>query len=260
MNNYWERRELKQREAIFNASYGSAQKELSKQYIRCLEATKRQMVDLYDEIQKATADGTLLVSDLYKYNRYYELMNSLNKELRVLGNSEVKITEKNLLDMYNITSKAVGSDLSFAIMDNPQAAQAVLDAVWCADGKHWSSRIWSNKADLQERLQNGLIDCVSRGASKDELVKRLMKDMNVGYNQANRIARTELTYVQNKATLDKYAQAGIDKYQYLATSDDRTDDRCSNLDGKIFLLSQAHTGENFPPMHANCRCTILAVL
>jgi hypothetical protein len=44
-------------------------------------------------------------------------------------------------------------------------------------------------------LEKGLVDCVTRGVSKDELVKTLMETFNVGYRKADRIARTELSYV-----------------------------------------------------------------
>jgi NAD+--asparagine ADP-ribosyltransferase len=70
-----------------------------------------------------------------------------------------------------------------------------MEAIWCQDGKHWSSRIWTNKSALQEKIKNGLVDCVARGVSKEELVKELMNDMNVGYYEAQRIARTELTFI-----------------------------------------------------------------
>jgi hypothetical protein len=43
-----------------------------------------------------------------------------------------------------------------------------------------------------------------------------MEDMNVGFHQADRIARTELAYIRNKSTLDRYAQMGEEKYEVLA--------------------------------------------
>jgi len=45
------------------------------------------------------------------------------------------------------------------------------------------------------RLEKGLIDCVSRGTSKDELVKTLMADFDIGFRSADRIARTELSHI-----------------------------------------------------------------
>jgi Phage Mu protein F like protein. len=50
-----------------------------------------------------------------------------------------------------------------------------------------------------------------------------------------------------QATAEAYTDAGIEKYQYVAVEDERTSDICQGLDGKIFLLSEAEVGVNFPP-------------
>lgn len=257
MSNYWLDREKDQ---LYKQHLISMEKELSKEYQRCLKSTKAQLSLLYDEILIAGADGSLLVSDLYKYNRYYDMINNLNKELTKLGSAEIKITEEKLLNMYNYTSKAVANSINFSSGVNPATAERAINALWCADGKHWSDRVWNNKKLLQERIQKGLIDCVSRGASKNELVEQLQNDMNVGFRDADRIARTELTYIQNQATLDKYNEAGIEKYTYLATEDGRTSKQCAAMNGKEFLLKDAKVGVNYPPLHPNCRCTVLAIL
>ena len=91
------------------------------------------------------------------------------------------------------------------------------------------------------------------------MITRLMKDMSSGYSQADRIARTELSYVQNQSTIDRYKQAGFTKYQYL-TADDCCSEICSEKDGEIFNIDEAVVGENIPPLHPNCRCSILAVI
>ena len=49
--------------------------------------------------------------------------------------------------------------------------------------------------EVQEIVQNGIIDCVAAGKPKEQMITRLMKDMSSGYSQADRIARTELSYV-----------------------------------------------------------------
>jgi hypothetical protein len=97
--------------------------------------------------------------------------------------------------MYAVTSSSVGESIGFSGEFSQKTAKEVINSIWCADGKHWSERIWHNKAQLQVALEKGLIDCVSRGVSKDELVKTLMETFNVGYRKADRIARTELSYV-----------------------------------------------------------------
>lgn len=258
--NYWQKRELEQRDLIFDKTLAEYEKELKKQYQQALKAVSRDIEQLYDELLASSADGTLLASDLYKYNRYFSLMKSLNKQLKALGGKEINITKQKLLDMYAITSSSVGKSIEFSGEFNQKAAKEVINSIWCADGKHWSDRIWQNKAQLQVALEKGLVDCVSRGVSKDELVKTLMETFNVGYRKADRIARTELSYVQNKAAMNKYIEAGIDEYEILSAHDERVCEKCKAMNGKRFKIKDMVVGENFPPFHANDRCTILGVV
>ena len=66
--------------------------------------------------------------------------------------------------------------------------------------------------------------------------------MKVGYNNAERLVRTELNFVQNKAAIDSIQTAGLEHYQFIAALDHRTCPRCGGIDGRI------------------CRCTIAATL
>lgn len=261
MSNYWAQR---QRDSIYNRQLKIAEEQLAREYIRCFEATSGKLKDLYDEIQIATGDGTLLISDLYKYNRYYELMNVLNSNLTKLGQKEIEIYEDNLKRMYLTNSQLIIDELGTykgsGVFVEDDAVKTAIDAIWCQDGKHWSNRIWTNKTALQERIKNGMVDCIARGVSKDELVKQLQKDMDVGFREADRIARTELTYIQNQSTYNKYKEAGIERYEFLAEIDERTSDICRETNGKIFRMSDAQVGVNYPPLHPNCRSTVLAVL
>ena len=257
---YWQKRELKQRELQYDRTLAQYEAELRKQYQQSLKAVSRDIEKLYDELLVSSADGTLLASDLYKYNRYFSLMKSLNKQLKALGGKEITITNQKLLDMYAITYSSVGKSINFSGEFNQKTAKEVINSIWCADGKHWSNRIWQNKAQLQVALEKGLVDCVSRGVSKDELVKTLMETFNVGYRKADRIARTELSYVQNKAAMNKYEEAGLDEYEILSAHDERTCEKCKAMNGKRFKIKDMVVGENFPPFHANDRCTILGVV
>lgn len=257
---YWQERELKQRELQYDMTLAQYEAELKMKYQQSLKAVSRDIEKLYDELLVSSADGTLLASDLYKYNRYFSLMKSLNKQLKALGGDEINITKQKLLDMYAITSSAVGKSIGFSGEFNQKAAREVINSIWCADGKHWSNRIWQNKAQLQVALEKGLIDCVSRGVSKDELVKTLIEQFNVGYRKADRIARTELSYVQNKAAMNKYEEAGLDEYEILSAHDERVCEKCKAMNGKRFKIKDMVVGENFPPFHANDRCAILGVV
>ena len=81
-----------------------------------------------------------------------------------------------------------------------------------------------------------------------------------GFYQADRLARTELCYIQNQATYDKFQEAGIKEYTVLDTSDDRCCADCQDKANKVYKLSEAQVGVNYPPFHSNCRCAVLAII
>lgn len=262
MNNlqYWQNRTLEQQDIAFNKIAGSMDKILAKEYKRCFDEITTQLLLLYDELLASTGDGTILISDYYKYNTYYESLSVINKNLQHLGELELKLTEQKLNQMYQTSSEITGKSINFSAEYNQHAAEHAVKGIWCSDGKHWSDRIWSNKAQLQELVQKGIVDCVVRGDSRTELTKTLMRDMKVGFAQADRLSRTELAYVQNQATYDKFLQAGIKKYMILDTGDDRECEDCEKKTGKVYEMKDAQVGVNWPPFHPHCRCTVLASL
>lgn len=258
-NKYWNEREQKAKTALFNKSKKEIEKELAKEYKETALKVRLLMSDLYTDIT-TNRRGEVLISDLYKYNRYYDLINNINKELLSLGQKEVKIYNQAFTDMYIANAEIIDKSLGVASKPDKKAAQRVIHTIWTDDGKSWSSRIWKNNALLVEKLENGLFDSVAAGASKDKLVKRIKEDFNVRFNEADRIVRTELSHIQNQSTLDRYNEAGINKYKYLAEIDERNCDICQKLDGQEFNLKDAEVGINFPPMHPGCRCTIIPVI
>ena len=271
-SNYWERRIQQQTDLLFDKTLIDTEKELKKKYKQALEDTLADIKDLWDKLQKESADGVIKPNDLYRYSRYFQVKNNLNERLKRLGLSEDKIYRRKFMNTYFDTQDMLSEYVAYLTkqpqmkstnsftMEQQNAAEKVLESIWCSDGKHWSDRIWSNKNKLQDRIEKGLMDCISRGVSKDELVKTLMDDFGKGFSDADRIARTELTYVQNQAAKDRYEAAGIKKYQYLAEIDSRTSNICKELNGKEFNFTDSSVGVNMPPMHTNCRSTIIPVV
>ena len=271
-SNYWERRIQQQTDLLFDKTLLDTEKELKKKYKQALEDTLADIKDLWDKLQKESADGVIRPNDLYRYNRYFQVKNNLNERLKRLGFSEDKIYRRKFMNTYFDTQDMLSEYVAYLTkqpqmkstnsftMEQQNAAEKVLESIWCSDGKHSSERIWSNKNKLQDRIEKGLMDCISRGVSKDELVKTLMDDFGKGFSDADRIARTELTYVQNQAAKDRYEAAGIKKYQYLAEIDSRTSNICKELNGKEFNFTDSSVGVNMPPMHTNCRSTIIPVV
>ena len=63
-----------------------------------------------------------------------------------------------------------------------------------------------------------------------------------------------------KRELLELKEAGIEKYEFLASLDSKTCPVCGKLDGKSFKLQEAVIGVNCPPMHNSCRCCTVAHL
>lgn len=256
MSNYWESRRQKQQDLL----YDKKQKELEDYLVDLYrKAFQRIEVDAKMLWLEITEQGKTQVNNLYRYNRYFVLMNTINSILSTLGSEEIKITEEKMMELYLATGDAIeqADEISFTLL-NEQGAKKAIEAIWCADGKHWSSRVWEHKQALQQKVERGIVDCIVKGDSKDKMVETLMATFGSSFSQADRIVRTELTYVQNQACKDSYVAAGFTQYKFLAAIDERTSEICQELNKKVFRFADARVGENFPPCHPNCRSTIVA--
>ena len=113
---YWADR----KEYIYNRVIIDVEKELAQEYIRCAETTKANLSALLDEIE-ASGTENVLISDLYKFNRYYDLLNNLNANLTKLGRKEITILENAFRKMYLTNSQLIGDELSFSFPINEEA-------------------------------------------------------------------------------------------------------------------------------------------
>lgn len=267
---YWYRRIEKQMTALADKSADEMDGQLRREYRRVYNDLWRYLVSLYSDIM--TGDEDVLINTLYQYNRNYEMMSEINKKLKALGETNIALLDEKLTGCYDYckenTADAIGHLATGAEMEAIHEIYQVPDAdkkvwskaIWCRDGKNAADRVSDNMAKLSKTVQSGVIDCISRGASKDELTKTLMKRFSVSYNEASRLSRTELLHTTNKAKLDAYNNTGVKKYKFVAADDCRTCDICKGLDGKVFPLSAAVEGENYPVMHPNDRCTTIPVV
>lgn len=62
--------------------------------------------------------------------------------------------------------------------------------------------------------------------------------------------------ISNKM-LQQLKDMKVNYYQVNCTLDKSTCEKCAKMDGKVFLVSEAKIGVNFPLFHEDCRCTAL---
>ena len=130
------------------------------------------------------------------------------------------------------------------------------------DGSYttFSERIWVNQDALRSAVMTELTRGIIRGLNPRELARSLNKKMKAGRYNAERLMRTELARVQIGAQQQAISDAGYDSYEFIATEGARTCDVCRSLDGKKFKLRKMVVGENAPPMHPFCRCSVCAAM
>ena len=160
-------------------------------------------------------------------------------------------------NIYNI-AKGFDVGIDFSLLPD-NAIKKVLSETWL--GSNYSKRIWNNNEQFIERVQQTIEDGITGGHSISRMADRLeeyVKVPNQGQRYiVERLARSETAHFMAQGQLMSYEEVGIEKYQYVAALSERTCDTCGGLDGETFDVKDARPGDNYPPMHANCRCTTI---
>lgn len=263
---YWTKRQEKALEAISGKSIKEINKQLQKYYGKAAKQVIADFEATYNKLLATVGDGKEPTpADLYKLDKYWQLQGQMRRELQKLGDKQIVILSKafetNFFEVYysinldNITE-------AFTTIDTT-AVQQLINAVWCADGKSWSQRVWDNTDRLAETLNNELIHIVASGKKNSDLVKILQERFDVSYSRANTLVRTEVAHIQTQAAAQRYKDYGLEKYEILGNDDDTCGSHgidCHKMDGKKFYYNEMRVGKNAPPFHPNCRCAIIPVI
>lgn len=305
INNYWRKRRALEAQTLEDTAEIKISEQIAKEYVRMAEDVSRDIERLYLKIQ--SEHDEVLVSHLYQYNRYYELLNEITEKLTEMGISETKILGNGLMALYEANCKRLNNQFGLTSSLDEAAARKAIEKIWAPDKENWEQRISKHQARLYNKLSNTIVDGVARGVSTDTLTANVMNDFGMEFNEAHRLVSTECSYIMNQSTYDKFEEAGITEYEFFTYHDtarkeqrkaevqaklqqmrakaksiedaekrlkafERADTYekrnataevcpdCEDLDGQRFKLSEAVVGENYPPIHPNCRCTVLAVL
>lgn len=195
-----------------------------------------------------------------KITRLQALQDAINVELTKVTHEYQMTLEDTLIGLFTEQYKEVSELLGImAPVINREAIKTIIEYPYA--GKMFSDRIWDNKDALVKHIKQNLTAGIIRGDSIQKMSRQLKKDLNVLYYQAERLVRTETNYAMNQGHLKGYADSGVvEKYEFLAAIDSRTSKLCKNQNGKVYKLSDATVGVNYPPLHPNCRSTVIPVL
>lgn len=199
----------------------------------------------------------------YRITRIEELNKDINRQCRELYKTEnrhITSTLRNVAEdsyYHEIFNIQKGTGLGFSFSKFPrQDVDRILRSTW--SGGNYSQRIWKDVNGMTARLKNELLVSMLSGRSNEKTARIFQEQFGVNAYCARRLVRTESAYVANAAQKSAYSEAGIERYRFVATLDSRTCECCAALDGKVFELSKAKPGTNYPPMHPFCRSTTIA--
>jgi SPP1 gp7 family putative phage head morphogenesis protein len=258
MSNYWLKRQAKIQEELNNKTIKQTEKQLIKYYANAARKVIKDFEETYNKLLATVGEGKEPTpADLYKLDKYWAMQAQLRQELNKLGEKEVSLLTKNFeLHFFEVyySLTVEGSEL-FSTVDNALVNQ-MINSSWCLDGKNFSQRIWDNTERLAQTLNDNLIHCVATGKKPTELIHLLEERFGVSYNRANMLVRTEIAHIQSEAAKKRYADYGVEFVEFSAIHDDRTCEKCKELDGKIYPVNAAPA----VPIHPNGRCAILPVI
>lgn len=196
-------------------------------------------------------------------SRLQELSSNIRHQVELLAGRNKNAVQMVLQDgfedsfyrtLFNVQKQAkIG--VSFTQPGKEQLEAAVKEK-WLES--NYSDRIWADKNRLVSQLNQIIPREFVRGRGPVAMGRELAQKMNTSYNNAVRLARTEMNHISNKGTMEAYKKSKVvSEYEYVATLDSRTSDICASMDGKIFKLSEAQSGINMPPLHPHCRSTTI---
>lgn len=116
-----------------------------------------------------------------------------------------------------------------------------------------------------QKLQMILSEGLDKGQSIAEIERRIRAEFSeFRRNQSLKIARTETLRASNAGALDAYRESGVVSRAQWLTAPDCIDD-CLAYNGKMVALGRSFFDADYgsgtqPPLHPNCRCTLIPVL
>lgn len=132
--------ELKKRSNLLDGAIASTEQKVYKEYLKIAKDLELKLRKLYQDIED---DGEPVLSHLYQYNRYYDLLNTIQDDLIKLGQYEKKVLEQDLIKLYLDNANIInqyGNNL-FNPTTNLELVKQVVNSNWGGRAKNWSDSI-----------------------------------------------------------------------------------------------------------------------
>jgi len=246
-------------------TYADARRRLNDRERRSFIALVKEWLQLADTLELSNEYKEYLVGLLQRVylSRMETLEASIRNEIEKVKMKQyawmTDLLQTNYIvayyDNYYTMAQGLEDEIIFVNLDKTDMDKAMRTR-W--SGANYSTRLWNDRDAIAKQLQTLIPQAFARGLTSNQLADMLAKEFNTSKNRARALVRTEVNFITNQAVLESYKAARIKYYEYTAVLDMRTSEICRSLHGKVFKVSEAKVGVNYPPMHPNCRSTTFA--
>ena len=229
------------------------------------EDDRRMLIERCEEFEREhpdLADMVEIRKNVYKLDRMEGLKQYAKLHLAEAASKSTEGLDGHFEDAAQQAQRAVADAMgygeSFHILDDSTIRNLVGQA-W-SDGKSYSTRIWDDARKVAQYVTKDLTDGIIRGDSYTKIAAGMSKRFKQSAYNIMRVVRTEGTYVARQAQGEAMQKQGIDTYYIDAVGDERTCTQCRRADTDShdgpYSFEDMQVGENYPPLHPNCRCQI----
>lgn len=274
---------LRQINQKYAAAFREIQRDLNDFYVRYANESGLTLQQVQQQLTPIEMrDYRYMMRELDRLHRLYPNEQVL-QEMQILSNRAYVTRQMALMDSINIKLIETAADVQVTMQDYLEGIYrreyaAALEGLGASSGvvipagaireiieypyagAMFSDRIWRNKNQLLNYINDDLVKGIIKGSSIQNMSRDLMNRCNVLYYQAERLVRTETNYCMTQGHLNGYKDAGIEQYQFIAFLDNRTSPQCKNNNERTFNIRDGQAGTNLPPLHPNCRSTIIPVI
>lgn len=196
-----------------------------------------------------------------RISRLEELTYRVNKNLDTLflvtHRAVKELLEKSVTKSYN-SAHTLKRDPSL----RDKKLYKILEQPW--SGANYSANIWNNRDKLAGIAQNEITKGIYQGKSAKKISKKISERLDASMKDIERVVRTESKHARNEASAQAYIDMGYEWYMFSShtegKSSERTCERCRKINEEKYRFDKRVVGENFPPLHPNCRCTIIPIV
>lgn len=294
---YWQQREHKHLKAsvmdekqaterinkIYSGAMEDIENDINRFYANYAGKEKISLTEAKKRVSKSDVEA--FASKAKKYVADRDFSPAANEELR-LYNLTMKVNRLELLKAdialkltgasdavskevtKSLTKKAISEYtrqadiLGESIFHNAKTVDSLVNGSFL--NATFSERIWSNQAELTNKLDTALRRAIMQGKHPRDTIKDIRslvitdpkKPKETAQHIAERLLVTETARIQTEVQRDSFLQAGFGEYTFIA--EPSACKRCSELDGKVFPVAEMMPGTNASPMHAWCKCSCAA--